>query len=113
MEDDEAIDMTNLRVMDERFSIGAFIANATTHDAYMQEEDDLLIAKPPPPAPKNRANKMTFAFGDDDDEDENENDFDEDQVFVPKPVTKQPQKNMFFSQKKKKQITIAEDPNED
>jgi len=114
MEDDEAIAMKKPRVKDERFSIGAFIANATTHDAYMQEEDDdLLIAKPPPPAPKNRANKMTFAFGDDNDEDENENDVDEDQDFVPKPVTMQPQKNMFFSQKKKKHIPIAEDSNED
>ena len=100
MEDDEAIDMSNPRANDERFSLGAFIEKATTHDAYMQEEDeDLLLAKPPPPAPKNRANKMMFAFGDDDD-DENEND-EEDQVFVPKPASKQPQKNMFFSQKKK------------
>ena len=100
MEDDEAIDMSNPRAKDERFSLGAFIEKATTHDAYMQEEDeDLLLAKPPPPAPKNRANKMMFAFGYDDD-DENEND-EEDQVFVPKPASKQPQKNMFFSQKKK------------
>jgi uncharacterized protein YbgA (DUF1722 family) len=100
MEDDEAIDMSNPRAKDERFSLGAFIEKATTHDAYMQEEDeDLHLAKPPPPAPKNRANKMMFAFGYDDD-DENEND-EEDQVFVPKPASKQPQKNMFFSQKKK------------
>jgi len=44
---------------------------------------------------------MMFAFGDDDDDDENENDEEENQVFVPKPTSKQPQKNMFFSQKKK------------
>jgi len=101
MEDNEAIDMSNPRAKDERFSLGAFIEKATTHDAFMQEEDeDLLLAKPPPPAPKNRANKMMFAFGDDDDEDEIEND-EEDQVFVPKPANKKPQKNMFFSQKKK------------
>jgi hypothetical protein len=102
MEDDEAIDMSNPRAKDERFSLGVFIEKATTHDAFMQDDDeDLLIAKPPPPAPKNHANKMMFAFGDDDDDDENDNDEEEDQVFLPKPASKQPQKNMFFSQKKK------------
>jgi hypothetical protein len=35
MEDDEVIDMTNPRAKHDRFSLGAFIENATAHDVYM------------------------------------------------------------------------------
>ena len=64
-------------------------------------EDDLIIAKPPPPAPKNRANKMTFDFGNDEEDEDNGED-----------SQKVPIENKFFSQTKKNKLTLQEDKDE-